>query len=251
MSDASTIEVASVGSEGIVGVPILGGRLSAGPYLQVSHGTVQYMALNVFESFCHDSELGRAVDRFCGTFMKSVMQLIACNRLHPMEERCARWILWTHERLGRAQFELTQPFLGMAIAAPPEELSSFMVRLADERILRYDAATVTLLDPIALRRLACSCYGALKKNAATERVRQSRNRVQAVNVVRMQPTTMCTLCGLMRDAPHKSHVECLRAIDAELRTLMARVKQLTGLRRQLADESIQKFENFLTPRQHS
>ena len=140
MSDASTIEVASVGSEGIVGVPILGGQLSAGPYLQVSHGTVQYMALNVFESFCHGSELGRAVDRFCGTFMKSVMQLIACNRLHPMEARCARWILWTHERLGRAQFELTQPFLGMAIAAHPEELSGFMVRLAGERILRYDSA---------------------------------------------------------------------------------------------------------------
>jgi hypothetical protein len=90
--------------------------------------------------------------------------------------------------LGPARFELIQSFLGMAIAAHPEELFSIMVRLADERILRYDAATVTLLDPIALRRLACH---------------------------------------------------------------LSRVKLLTGLPRQLADESIQKFEQFLSPRQHS
>jgi len=250
MADGTTIEVASVGSEGVVGLPALGSQFSAGPYLHVSHGTLQYMALNVFEAFCARTELGRAVGQFCGVFTQSVMQLVACNRLHPMEARCARWILLTHERLQRANFELTQPFLAMAIGAKSGELADIMVRLAERQIVKHDAASVTLLDPIALRRHACSCYPVLRKIAQTPlNVRPPRRDAgNRANVVTMRPQSACTLCGLTRDYPHKTHAECLRALDADLRSVIQRAKQLTSLRGQIAFESMKKFEQFATPR---
>ncbi len=248
MTDGTTIEVASVGNEGVVGLPALGSQFSAGSYLHVSRGTLQYMALNVFETFCVETELGPAVGRFCGMFTQSVMQLVACNRLHPLEARCARWILLTHERLRRANFELTQAFLAIAIGAKSGELASIMDRFAERHIVKHDAGSVTLLDPIALRRQACSCYPVLRKNALAPiklRHRSGARRPRA-NVIAMQPMTACTLCGLTRDYPHKTHTECLRALDADLRAVMQRAKQLTQLRGQIAFESMKKFAQFAT-----
>ena len=247
MSDSTTIEVASVGSEGVVGVRALG-ELGPEAYLQVSHGTLQYMALNVFDALCVHSELGRAVDQFCGTFMQSVMQLVACNRLHPMEARCARWLLLTHERLGRARFELTQQFLAMAIAAAPGALADFMARLAQQGIVKHDGGTVTVLDAIALRRQACGCYAVLKKNTAYARVPPGPPKTPSANVVRMRPSTVCTLCGLTRDYPHKTHAECLHALDSDLRSLIGRAKDLSKMRKQIATESMERFDKLLNRR---
>ena len=245
MDDGTTIEVASVGSEGIIGVPALGSQLGIGSYMQVSHGTVQYMSLNVFEAMCAGSELGRAVDQFSGIFMDSVMQLVACHRFHDLGARCARWLLLAHERLQRANFELTQPFLAMAVGAKPDELVAVMVRLTEQNTIKYDAASVTVIDAIALRRVACPCYPLLRKNSGTAiRVRPSVERSRVANVVQMKPATMCTLCGLTRDYPHQSHTECLRAIDSELRMLIGRAKTLTKQRGLIVAESMQRFERF-------
>ena len=205
------------------------------------------MALNVFDSLCVHSELGRAVDQFCGTFMQSVMQLVACNRLHPMEARCARWLLLMHERLGRARFELTQTFLAMAIGASPDALADAMARLAQQRIVKHDGATITVIDAIGLRRHACGCYVVLKKNAVSF-ARVPPRKTSSANVVRMRPSTMCTLCGLTRDYPHKTHAECLRALDADLRALITRAKDLSNMRRQIATESMERFDKLLNRR---
>jgi hypothetical protein len=64
----------------------------------------------------------------------------------------------------------------------------------------------------------------------------------------MKPATMCSLCGLTAGHPHKSHAECLRAIDGELRTVIGRARTLTKQRGQIAAESMQRFDRF---RRHS
>jgi len=245
MDDGTTIEVASVGAEGVIGVPALGSQLGIGSYPQVSHGTVQYMSLNVFEALSTGSELGLAVEQFCGIFMESVMQLVSCHRFHDLGGRCARWLLLVHDRVQRANFELTQPFLAMAVGAKLDELAAVMVQFTEQNIIRYDAASVTILDGIALRQRACACYSVLRKHSATSiRIRPTSDRSRSENVVQMRPATVCTLCGLTRDYPHKSHIECLHAIDAELRTLLGRAKALTKQRGKIAEESMQRFERF-------
>ena len=248
MSDATTIEVASVGGEGVVGLPALGSEISTSTYLQVAYGSSQYMRADVFRNLCQGSELGWAVDRFCGVFTRSVMQLVACNRLHAPASRCARWLLLTHVRLGRARFELTQPFLAMAVGITPDELVRLMVRLAENGVVKHDAGTVTIVDPIALRRAACSCYGVLNEIlSAPPHASPAAERPDA-NVLPMRPVNVCTLCGLTRNSPHKTHVDCLRAIDAEIRSQIARTRELTQRRAQVALESMEKFQKLSTRR---
>jgi hypothetical protein len=162
MSDGTTIEVASVGNEGGVGLPAVGSQFTQCSYVQVAHGALQYMAMSTFEQLSSNSEFGEVVERYSAEFMRSVMQLVACNRMHTIDARCARWILLTHERVRRARFELTQPFLAMAIGARPDDLSRAIVRLTEAGALRHDGASVTIVDPIALRRASCQCYDALK-----------------------------------------------------------------------------------------
>lgn len=252
MSDTTTIEVATVGSEGIVGLRALGGQFDRGTYLHVTHGTVQYMSMPAFEGLCVDSELGEAVQRFCATFLSSVMQLASCNQAHSLESRCARWLISLHQRVDRGRFEVTQPFLAMALGASPAQLAPVMTALAAAQIVKYDAATVTVLDAIALRRRACRCHVKLEKQTRVARpARRRRTNTRApANVVpiRLSHLPACTICGVNRNLPHKTHADCLRAVDADLKSHLVRARQLSKLRAEIATESMKKFEQFVTHR---
>jgi hypothetical protein len=247
MADGTSIEVASVGTEGVVGLPALGSQLSAATYLHVAHGSIQYMSISIFDSLCVRSELGRAVEQYCARFMEGVMQLSACSRLHSTDARCARWILLTYERLHRARFELTQSCLAMMLGVKPDALRPFMARLAEAKIVKHDAATVTVLDAIGLRRLACSCYSPLKKHAEVPRVQNKPTpRAPRARVVSMRSVSVCTICGLIRDYPHQTHMECLRAIDREIHDCNARARVLVKIRARLTAQAFEKYEKFLS-----
>lgn len=249
MFDGTTIEVAAVGNEGAVGLPALGSEFThATTYVQVADGTLQYMALPAFEDLTSNSELGQAVDRFCAEFTRSVMQLVACNRLHPIEARCARWILLTHDRLGRANFELTQPFLAMALGAKSgDELASVMTRFSESSLVKYDVASLTVIDLIGLRHASCRCYKSLKIDGQKLVARDEHpvNRIDRDNVVPLhRSVNVCTVCGLARAVPHKTLDECLRAVDAELRTVTDRARRLLSQRLNIVHQSLAKYEKF-------
>jgi CRP-like cAMP-binding protein len=250
MSDGSVIEVASVGSEGVVGLPALGTPLPACAYTQVGDGAAEYMTLTVFERLCHDSELGWAVENYSNAFLESTMRLIVCNTRHPVQARCARWILGIHDRLQRARFELTQPFLAGVLGVSPRVLQDLISTLSQNHLLAYDASSITILDTIGLRRAACSCHDRLKRlylPGLTMKKRSPPRRtpdVRTHKVVQMRPTNICTLCGLGLTSPHLNHSDCLRAIDKEIRSLIARVRLLTNQRSLITAEFMKKYEQF-------
>jgi hypothetical protein len=255
MGDGTAIEVSSVGNEGVVGLPMLGSKLlPEHRFLQISNGTAHYMPTITFESLCVGTEFGRAVDRFRGFFLKSVIQLGACNSLHPLKARSARWILFAHERIGRAQFEVTETLL-MSATGGAAETHLVIDEFRKRQIIKYRQGKLTVLDPIALRRLACSCYGTLTgglrnhRSAEVEAQPDGIERESSGNIVPMRSAAVCTLCGLGVSAPHKSHSDCLRAIDGEMRLLMSRARQLTKQRAAIAMENMQKFEKFLRRRE--
>jgi CRP-like cAMP-binding protein len=250
MSDGSTIEVASVGNEGAVGVPALGCHLTESSYVQVAHGTLEYMAMSTFEEVCSDSEFGHVVDRYCAEFMRSVMHLVACNRMHSVEARCARWILLTYDRIQRAKFELTQPFLAMAIGTKHDEVSRLMSHMSERGVVKHDGDFVTIVDPIALRRVSCRCYETLRAGLDIPLVFRHRSperrpsRGHKDNVVAMPNIPVCSLCGLGRNYPHKTFEECLRVIDLELRDTTALAKQLLRRRQAISHQWMEKYDKF-------
>jgi hypothetical protein len=242
LSDGSSLEVATVGNEGLVG------WLAPPPptrrYTQIAHGTADYMSLHVFLRLTADSEFGRVVERFAGQFEKSLTVLAACTCCHTLPQRCARWIVVAQERVGRARFELTEPFLARLLGTTPYVLNEILVPLVDRHVIAHDGSNLTILDPIALKRAACSCCTALNDTrlAPAETIGPVVHSNSERNVVHM-PTYGCTLCGL-GGPPHLTHAHCLRALDKELRLSVDRTRLLTRKRSAIASEFMQKYQQF-------
>jgi hypothetical protein len=216
--------------------------------VQVGNGMVEYMTLPLFERLSVDAELGRLVEKFANSFLKSTMQLVVCNSQHSLQARCARWIFGVYDRVQRARFELAQPLLVNALGAASSAVRDVMAGLVEKRILAYDGSSVTVLDTIGLRRAACPCYAVLKRILIESRWIEPSPCSEPVslrpNVFPMRPANVCTLCGLGAVSPHLSHSECLRALDNELHSLRARARQLTNQRSLIASELLKKYEQF-------
>ena len=118
MADGSASEVGTIGNEGIVGLPILlGDELTPmSAYVQVP-GTGLHLRAEILRSALQRSAGMRTVMlHYAHAFFDQVAQSAACNHFHPIEQRCCRWLLMTHDRVQSDQFLLTQEFLGMMLA---------------------------------------------------------------------------------------------------------------------------------------
>jgi hypothetical protein len=119
-----------------------------------------------------------------------------------------------------------------------------------DHIIRHDASTITVHDPIGLRHLSCSCYAVLQLAEATtpadtSSVDEEETPLRRDNVIAIRPAVACALCGLGRDLPHGTHHECLRAIDAELLGSIRQVRTLRVMRKQLLTEALLKYQRLL------
>jgi CRP-like cAMP-binding protein len=103
---------------------------------------------------------------------------VACNRLHTINQRCARWLLMTHDRVGGGDsFDLTQEFLSYMLGVRREGVSGASHALQHLGIISYRRGHISVLDRPALERAACECYGATRADYArlfSGRVRASR-----------------------------------------------------------------------------
>ena len=132
-----------------------------------------------------------------------MIQAVACNRLHTLEERCCRWLLGVHDRLGRARFELKVRFLARAMGVKNSAVAGIMASLEDQGLASHDGSSVTILDSIGLRRLACRCYDAMKRWYTLERLAaQPKAEATAPRRARLD------------DAPRRRHLHAVRLVDA-------------------------------------
>jgi hypothetical protein len=254
MTDGSVIEIACVGSEGLVGLRSLAGECPVGQnaFVQVADGTSQYMPMVLFErELAKNGDLRRVVDRYCQLFLQGMIQSVACNRLHSFQERCSRWLLGAHDRLGRGRFELKARFLARAMGVRNSEVAKALMSLEQVGVIKHDATSVTVLDAVGLRRLACRCYEALKRGGigeppATEKRKRPASPHASARILSIRPGVgACTLCGLSTRAPHKSDHECILALDEEIGALTRRSHTLRKYRAQLLADRTYLFRDML------
>ncbi len=120
MTDGTTVEVATVGREGMVGLPVfLGDETTFLRTIAQIPGTALSMGRDDFLGTVEDKTNGlrRILLRYTQALFGQLAQQSACNRSHNMEERCARWILMTQDRVGHDEFPLTQEFLAYMLGA--------------------------------------------------------------------------------------------------------------------------------------
>jgi len=101
---------------------------------------------------------------YAQTLFTQLARNAACNRIHTVQQRAARWLLSTSDRMRSPTFVLTQEFLAQMLAVRRASVSGVAGRLADAGCIRYVRGTVTVLDREALLARACDCYRVLRDN---------------------------------------------------------------------------------------
>ena len=254
MADGSGIEVACVGNEGVVGLNALTGEEpeERNGFVQVGNGTVQYLPAVLFErELARNGRFREIVDRFCQSFLETVIQAVACNRLHTTEERCCKWLLGAHERIGRGRFELKVRFLARAMGVKNSEIAAIFSKMEAQGLIFHDGDSITILDPIGLRRHACGCYRAMKRAyappAETDKPpKQAGDTAQSARILKMRPAGgACTLCGSSTNVPHTNGHACILALDEEIAGLIQRTHTLRKYRAQLLANRAQLYRDIL------
>jgi CRP-like cAMP-binding protein len=164
-ADGASAEVGTIGSEGMVGLPIFLGDHDApsAVYVQVP-GKALEMDARVFRDQLERSPtLNLVMLRYGHAFFNQVAQSAACAHLHKVEQRCCRWLLMTRDRMPSGDFLLTHEFLGMMLGVRRTTVTDVMGSLQKEGLIRYRRGHVTLLDPEALLQRACECYDISKR----------------------------------------------------------------------------------------
>lgn len=98
------------------------------------------------------------LQRYAQCFFNDVAQSVACNSLHSVEQRCARWLLMTHDRVGARTFELKQSSLSFMLATRRNAVSAAANALAKRGLIRYSRGKIEVLDRAGLEKAVCSCY---------------------------------------------------------------------------------------------
>ena len=159
MKDGNSIEIGTVGREGCSGIPlILGATTTANEsYCQVA-GLAVKMDADFFQELRQDQEFDRTLDRFVQAYVNMLGQHAACNRLHSVYERAARWLLMTKDRVGRNDIGLTHEYLAMMLGTQRSGVTIAAGTLQQAGFIRYARGVITILDPEGLEGASCECY---------------------------------------------------------------------------------------------
>jgi CRP-like cAMP-binding protein len=167
MSNGAVVEVGTIGNEGVVGLGLaLGACISVSEVLIQIPGTVQQMAAVAFTDALEELPHFRAlVARSTHAFMTQVSQTAACNRLHRIEQRCARWLLLTHDRVGGIDtFPLTHQFLAFMLGVRRAGVTEALGALTVAGLIASTQGRVTILDRDGLEAACCECYAVVRLN---------------------------------------------------------------------------------------
>jgi CRP-like cAMP-binding protein len=165
MSDGRMVEVATIGNEGMVGITaFFGGDVSVGDaFVQVPDGGGQSMPVDAFRR-----ELDRrgpffdVIGRYGQALQALIMQSAACFSMHSVEERCSRWLLMTHDRVGQDDFQLTHEFLSYMLGARRPTVSLVLGTLDKAGLIRNGTKKITVVNRKRLEEASCECYEVVK-----------------------------------------------------------------------------------------
>ena len=158
------LEVGLVGREGMVGIPLaLGIGVSATRALVQGAGVAMRMkSAHFLKELGHSLPLQRAVLRYTHALMAQVARTAACNRFHVVEERLARWLLMTRDRVQTNDFPMTQEFLSHMLGVRRVGVTKAAGELQNRKLIEYRRGQIRIINPHELEAAACSCYQAIR-----------------------------------------------------------------------------------------
>lgn len=168
LKDGDSVEAMTVGSDGFAGMPIFHGvqssRLKA---IGQITGETRRIPVDDFRHLVRECEgLDRLMHRYSQFIFETVSQSAACNRLHVIEQRCARWLLMSQDRVGRDQFDLTQEFLAEMLGVRRPGVTVAMGLLEKGGFIKHSRGSITVVDRPGLETVSCECYQTIRDRQA-------------------------------------------------------------------------------------
>jgi len=164
MADGGTIEVATVGNEGLIGhIAAAGGGTSAHKVVvQVGGGGLRIGAGALRAEVARSDALRALLMDYHTAFLAQVSQSVACNGLHRLEQRCCRWLLMARDRVGSDDLQLTHEYLALMLGARRASVTDVLGPLQAGRLVRSHRGRIIILDRAGLEGRTCECYRAVK-----------------------------------------------------------------------------------------
>jgi CRP-like cAMP-binding protein len=164
MEDGSSVEVATVGNEGMIGLPVfLGTETMPVDVLVQIPGEASVLDAAVFLAAAQNGgALRNLVHRYTQALLGQIAQAGACSRLHSVDRRCARWLLMSHDRVNGDEFLITHESLSQMLGVRRATVTEAASILQRAGLIAYRRGRLRIVDRGGLEEASCECYRAIR-----------------------------------------------------------------------------------------
>ncbi|MBD2531521.1 Crp/Fnr family transcriptional regulator [Nostoc flagelliforme FACHB-838] len=163
-----TVEAGIVGNDGIVGVSVILGSNTTNTtaFVQISGSSLMMKTELLIAEFNRGGELQGLLLRYTHRLLIQVTQTLACNTLHSIERRLARWLLFVADRVQSDTFFLTQEYIAKMLGCRRTGVTEVANRLSRAGMISYKRGTINILNRSGLEDKSCECYSMIKDEYA-------------------------------------------------------------------------------------
>ena len=165
LQDGDSIEIGIAGREGMHSVSAI--LSDDSPFqnamVQLPGHALRLRTRTLRQEMQADDALQRLLLRYVQATMGALAQSAACNRLHLLEQRCARWLLACHDRAGTARFPMTHEFLAMMLGVRRPGVTLAAGSLQQNGLITYNHGRMTIVDRQGLEATSCECYSVIQQ----------------------------------------------------------------------------------------
>jgi CRP-like cAMP-binding protein len=156
----AVIEVVTVGDEGMLGIPALLGPATEPNevFMQIAGDALRTPSTALGKVAVPETALFRLLAKYLSAYLYQISQAVACNGLHPVRQRCCRWLLMTHDRVHADELPLTHEFLGVMLGVRRASVTEVLQPLQESGLIRSRRGVITVLDRARLEAESCECY---------------------------------------------------------------------------------------------
>lgn len=160
MEDGAMVEVGTIGNESFTTVEVMLGAVTAieTSVCQVAGDSLRMTVTDFRKAEESQPALRQLLQRSAQAYLSQVSQSVACNRLHNIEMRFARWLLVTHDRVKGDEFNLTQEFVASMLGVHRPSVSLVAGVFQQAGLIKYTRGHMQILDRAKLEEAACECY---------------------------------------------------------------------------------------------
>jgi len=171
MGNGASGEIASTGSEGVVGTSaFMGGGITPIRAIVLCAGHAYLLREKALrEQLGRQTDLKRLLLGYFHDLIVQAARSALCNRYHTVDQQMCRWLLASADRLGSSALETTEALMGEVFGVDRKEMAAVAARLQQAGLIGYKRGLVTLLDRGQIERCACECYATLKRETGTLR----------------------------------------------------------------------------------